>query len=203
MSARAVIATRCDHGPNDTRATPSFCSSESASEPGTGDDADLPLADPLDEPLDGGCIELAWDEHAGGAGVEERPSALDRVGDDLGPIAVAGHQERVGAGVQDERNSLGLARPRDGVDGGDRLVEGSHGVLDVGPDDPELDRPADRGLDVAVAGFEVGRHGQVDRRGDASHHHQHLVDGDPLAVRIPEGGGDRVARRGDRPAAWQ
>ena len=96
----------------------------------------------------------------------------------------------------------GDARP---LTGGDGRLDGSHGirqrlhlVLEVGADDADVDGPADRLARVAVARLEVGGHGQVDGGGDAADRLDHEVARDLLAVGVAVGGGDRVARRGQR-----
>ena len=112
MSAHAVIATRCDHGPNEMRATPSSVSCAWCSEPGTAMRLTLRRPMPSTSRVDvGRVVELAGHEHAGRAGVEERATALDRVGHHGLAVAVAGAQERVGARVERERHALRVAPP--------------------------------------------------------------------------------------------
>ena len=115
--------------------------------------------------------------------------------------------ERIRAGVEDERHPLGLPRRDDGLHGGHGLGEGLEPVLDIRADDTDSDRTADRLAGVVVPGVEVGGDRQVaDGIDDATDHVEHDVERD-LPVGISEGRGDGVAggrdgarlgQRGDR-----
>ena len=81
-------------------------------------------------------------EEGRGAGVEVGAAALDGVGEHGGGVPVAGPEEGVGAGVEHEGDA-GL------LTGGDGILDGAHGirqglelVLEVGPDDADVDGAA-------------------------------------------------------------
>ena len=72
-----------------------------------------------------------------------------------------------------------------------------HLVLEVGSDNADPYR-LERGLAwIAVAGLEVGRHGEVGGGDDAADRLDHELHGDVLAVGISVCGGDRMARGGE------
>jgi hypothetical protein len=73
------------------------------------------------------------------------------------------------------------------------------GVLEVQPHRTGRQQPLGQLVGrQAVAGLQVGRHGHVDRGGDAPHRLGHLGDRRALAVVEPERAGHAAARRGDR-----
>ena len=60
---------------------------------GQAENADLALAKPVDQRADRIRVEATRDEHAAGSRVEERLAALERVGEDLGTVAVTGFDD--------------------------------------------------------------------------------------------------------------
>ena len=105
-------------------------------------------------------------------------------------------RERVRAGVEHEWHALGLAGRDRSADRGDRVGQGPHPVLEVGTHDADADRPADGLAGVAVSTLQVRADRQVHRGGDSSDHAEHQVGGDPFAVRVAEGGRDRMTGGG-------
>ena len=102
----------------------------------------------------------------------------------------------VGAGVEHEVDTGVPAGAQHRLDGGDRLVQRLHLVLEVAADGAGLDGPPGGLPGVAVAGLEVHRHRQVDRPGDPLDHVEVQLQRDVLAVLVAERRGDRVARGG-------
>ena len=72
------------------------------------------------------------------------------------------------------------------------------GVLEVETDGARRgDALRELGAVEPVAGLHVGRHGQLDRAGDARHGREHLLDRRLLAVLVPERIRHAAAGRGD------
>ena len=149
------------------------------------------------------AAEPAGHEYAARSGIEECAAPRDGVGDDLLTTPLARLEERIRARVEHERHALVRTRLDGGGDGGDRLLQGTHLIFEVGADDAGADRPADGRSGVAVPGLEVGADRQVDRGGDPPDGRDHLVQRDLLAVLVPRAGRDRVARGGKGRAAGQ
>ena len=119
----------------------------------------------------------------------------------VGRVALAVERERVGAGVEHEVDALLLGDLHDVLDLLGRLGDGLELVLDVGADDAQPDRAADRLRRVAVAALEVCRHRQLGRVDDPLDLLEHQVQRDVLAVLVAERRGDRVAGGGQRRGA--
>ena len=128
----------CVQGPSEIRATPNSWSVAGESDPGH-------------ECLDGGFVQFAGNEDAGGTNLQVSAAAPDGGFENFAGVVVRTEQERIRAGVEDKVGSLSGS----GVGGlfhlCHGLCEGPHLVLDVGPHYANADGPPDGLTRIAVA----------------------------------------------------
>jgi len=111
-----------------------------------------------------------------GANIEDQLKPVDEAARQVAAIMKAAEEEGVDFVLNARTDAFAKGRDRDTAD-----------VL------ADADGAPDRLARIAVPALEVGAHGQVGGRHDATDHVEHQVERDVLAVLVAEGGGDGVA----------